>query len=94
MQAMIGSDRPPQTIHVNQADQSLQVTVLGKQITQPRLTLGDQWSRQMESTKNQFGGVIDRLSFDTGRTLQTISRTIMEWIGVNLGDLLHRAVAS
>lgn len=94
IQSLVGSDKPPQTIHLKQNDQVLQVTVLGKQVTQPKLTLGDQWSRSLESTKSRIGDTVDRLSYDTGRTLQVITRSIMEWIGAHLSDLIEKAVAS
>lgn len=94
IQTIVDSDSPPQTIHINQQDHALQVTVLDKQVTPPKLTLGDRWSRELESTKSRVGDTIDQLNFNAGRTLQIISRQIIEWIDANLTDLLHRAVAS
>lgn len=94
IQSLVGSDMPPQTIHLKQNDQALEVTVLGKQVVQPKLTLGDEWSRRLESTKNGVGDIVDRLSYDTGKTLQVITRRIMEWIGAHLSDLIEKAVAS
>ncbi|GAX90686.1 hypothetical protein [Effusibacillus lacus] len=84
IQSMVGSGGPPKSIHVDADNQAIQVTVLGKQVVQPKPTLGDKWSRQLESTKSEMGETMTQLSFGIGRLLQDLSRGIIEWVGDKL----------
>ncbi|WP_018132384.1 hypothetical protein [Effusibacillus pohliae] len=86
IQSLVGTGGPPKSIHVNADKQAIRVTVLGKQVVEPKPTLGDRWSRQIESTRSELGETMSEFSFQTGRLLQDVSRRIIEWIGSQLEE--------
>ncbi|MFC4766336.1 hypothetical protein [Effusibacillus consociatus] len=80
IQSIVGTGGPPKSIHVNTDNQAIQVTVLGKEVVQPKPTLGDKWSRQIEAAKSEFGETMNEVSIGIGRILQNLSERIIEWI--------------
>lgn len=90
IQSMVGTGGPPKSIHINTDSKAIHVTVLGKQVVEPKPTLGDRWSRQIEAAKSEMGDTVSSVSYQIGLMLHDLSRKIMEWIGGLAAQLMYR----
>lgn len=88
IRALVGTGGPPQTIHVETGGQTIEVTVFGKQVTQPVPTLGDRWSRRLEATKSEWGEAVNEAGFEIGRLLRQAARRLIEWVASLIANLI------